>query len=89
MRFYQQQHVFYCGVDLHARTLYLCIVSQAGDKVLHKRDDFWDAGLAPGNRRAGDGWATEPDKRFAAAHCLQPHREVLAAAVWNVKLATN
>ena len=36
MRFYQQAHAFYCGVDLHARTLYLCILSQAGDKVLHR-----------------------------------------------------
>src|SRR5215831_17237583 len=36
MNFYQGQHAFYCGVDLHARTLYLCILSQQGDKVLHK-----------------------------------------------------
>jgi len=36
MRFYNQAHAFYCGVDLHARTLYLCILSQAGDKVLHR-----------------------------------------------------
>lgn len=36
MNFYTQQHAFYCGVDLHARTLYLCILSQAGDKVLHR-----------------------------------------------------
>jgi hypothetical protein len=25
MRFYNQQHRFYCGVDLHARTMYLCV----------------------------------------------------------------
>ena len=36
MNFYTKQHAFYCGVDLHARTLYLCILSQAGDKVLHR-----------------------------------------------------
>jgi transposase len=36
MRFYQQQHAFYCGIDLHARTLYLCVLSQAGDKLLHR-----------------------------------------------------
>src|SRR3974390_3335632 len=36
MRFYQQQHRFYCGVDLHARTMYLCIVDQAGAILLHK-----------------------------------------------------
>ncbi len=26
MRFYNQQHRFYCGVDLHARTMSLCIL---------------------------------------------------------------
>ena len=26
MRFYNQPHRFYCGVDLHARTMYLCIL---------------------------------------------------------------
>ena len=36
MRFYTQQHRFYCGVDLHARTLSLCIYDQAGKVVLEK-----------------------------------------------------
>jgi transposase len=33
MRFYTQQHRFYCGVDLHARTMYLCILDDAGQVV--------------------------------------------------------
>ena len=36
MRFYNQQHRFYCGVDLHARTLSLCILDQAGTTILAK-----------------------------------------------------
>jgi len=36
MRFYNQQHRFYCGVDLHARSMYLCILDQAGATVLHQ-----------------------------------------------------
>jgi hypothetical protein len=24
MRFYTRQHLHYCGIDLHARTMYLC-----------------------------------------------------------------
>ena len=36
MRFYNQPHAFYCGVDLHARTMYLCILDHAGNIVLHK-----------------------------------------------------
>jgi transposase len=35
MRFYNCQHRFYCGVDLHARTLSLCILDAAGATVLH------------------------------------------------------
>ena len=33
---YTGQHRFYCGVDLHARSMYLCIRSQNGDVVLHQ-----------------------------------------------------
>jgi hypothetical protein len=36
MRFYDQQHGFYCGVDLHARTMYLCILDSAGQVVFDK-----------------------------------------------------
>jgi transposase len=36
MRFYNQQHRFYCGVDLHARTLTLCILDAAGTTVFHQ-----------------------------------------------------
>jgi transposase len=36
MKFYIKQHEYYCGIDLHARCLYLCILNQAGEIVLHK-----------------------------------------------------
>ena len=36
MRFYTQQHPFYCGIDLHARTMYLCVLDQAGTILLHR-----------------------------------------------------
>src|SRR5262249_19380012 len=35
MRFYQQRPRFYCGVDLHARTMYLCVLDPAGQPLLH------------------------------------------------------
>jgi hypothetical protein len=35
MRFYNQRHRFYCGVDLHARTLAVCILGGDGNAVLH------------------------------------------------------
>src|SRR5262249_48142830 len=34
MRFYTGQHRFYCGIDLHARLLAICILDQAGQIVL-------------------------------------------------------
>lgn len=36
MKFYTNQHKFYCGIDLHARTMYLCILDQEGKIVLHR-----------------------------------------------------
>jgi len=36
MRFYTGQHRYYCGIDLHARTMYLCILDQEGEVVLHR-----------------------------------------------------
>jgi transposase len=35
MRFYTKQHQTYCGIDLHARTMYICILNQAGEILVH------------------------------------------------------
>jgi len=36
MRFYTKQHPFYCGIDLHARTMYVCILNHDGEMMLHR-----------------------------------------------------
>jgi transposase len=36
MRFYTKQHKAYCGIDLHARSMYMCILSQDGEILLHR-----------------------------------------------------
>ncbi len=36
MRFYTEQHGYYCGIDLHARTMYVCIISQDGTVLVEK-----------------------------------------------------
>lgn len=36
MKFYNQQHQYYCGIDLHARKMYVCIINQKGKPVLHE-----------------------------------------------------
>jgi hypothetical protein len=36
MKFFNSQHQVYCGVDLHAKTLNMCVVDSQGEKRLHK-----------------------------------------------------
>ena len=36
MRFYNRQHRFYCGIDLHAKTMYVVIIDQAGEVLLER-----------------------------------------------------
>src|SRR5262249_37282833 len=36
MRCYTTQHPFYCGIDLHARSMYVCILDQSGEVLVHR-----------------------------------------------------
>jgi transposase len=36
MRFDTKQHQFYCGIDLHARTMSLCVLNQDGEILVHR-----------------------------------------------------
>jgi transposase len=36
VNFYTASHKHYCGIDLHARTMYLCVLSQQGVVLLHR-----------------------------------------------------
>jgi len=36
MRFYTNQHQYYCGIDLHTKNMYACILDQAGKILVHK-----------------------------------------------------
>src|SRR3989440_3477170 len=36
MRFYTNQHPLYCGIDLHARTMYVCIMNPTGEILVHR-----------------------------------------------------
>jgi transposase len=36
MRFYTTQHPFYCGIDRHARTMYVCILDQNSEVLVHR-----------------------------------------------------
>ena len=51
MRFYTKQHKAYCGITLHARTMYLCILHQDGEILLYRTmktsPDMFLTALAP------------------------------------------
>jgi transposase len=36
MQFYTNQHQYYCGIDLHTKSMYVCILDQAGEILVHK-----------------------------------------------------
>jgi len=36
MKFYTKQHKFYCGIDLHTKKMYLCILDTEGEVRLHR-----------------------------------------------------
>jgi transposase len=37
VQFYTKQHRFYCGIDLHARSMYVCVLDQAGETAVHRK----------------------------------------------------
>ena len=36
MRFYNSQHQYYAGIDLHARKMYICVIDTQGEVVYHR-----------------------------------------------------
>ncbi|MCG8642798.1 MAG: IS110 family transposase [Desulfobacterales bacterium] len=36
MRFYNSQHQYYAGIDLHARKMYICVIDSQGETVFHR-----------------------------------------------------
>ncbi len=36
MRFYTNQHRYYCGIDLHARSMYVLILYTQSQILLHR-----------------------------------------------------
>src|SRR5437016_1356225 len=36
MRFYNRQHRHYCGIDLHVKTMYVCVLDTTGQVLVHR-----------------------------------------------------
>jgi transposase len=64
MRFYTGQHRYYCGIDLHARTMYPCILDHDSGKVLLHRSVHCEPDRFL--------WAIEPyrDDLVVSAECI-------------------
>jgi transposase len=45
MRFYNRQHRHYCGIDLHVKTMYVCILDAAGQVLVHRNVKSHPEGL--------------------------------------------
>ncbi len=41
MNFYTNTHPYYCGIDLHTRLLYVCIIDNENNILVHEKiDDY-------------------------------------------------
>ena len=36
MRFYTNSHKYYCGIDLHTKMMYVCILNNQGKVLVHR-----------------------------------------------------
>lgn len=70
MRFYNQAHRFYCGIDLHARSMYLCILDEAGTIVLHKNLATSPEGASPPSFITTEGDASDVEPALGPSHRL-------------------
>ena len=39
MNFYTNTHPYYCGIDLHTRLLYVCIIDNENNILVHEKID--------------------------------------------------
>ena len=62
MRFYTNTHRFYCGIDLHTRTLSLCILDDRGAIVCQRTMP-----PEPGHQRVRDSSTFTTGPRFHPA----------------------
>ena len=72
MRFYNRQHRHYCGIDLHVKTMYICILDSAGQARPSQRT-VDSSGVA----REGGGVPRRPRRR-GRVHVRRPRTHYCA-----------
>jgi len=56
INFYNGQHAYYCGVDLHKKTMYVYVLNRDGETDFHKKlrtRRCLRSGALPALRKAG------------------------------------
>ena len=46
MKYYKTTTKYNCGIDLHARQMYICVMDREGNILVHKRGFFKAVGTA-------------------------------------------
>jgi len=86
MKYYQTTTRFNCGIDLHARQMYVCVVDRQGKKLLHQNIQnndfafflalysmhFWAAPIHHESRswKVGPRFSLLPPTRLSPNGCL-------------------
>lgn len=64
MRFYNEIRPYYCGIDLHAKSLYICVIDSKGIVVLHKE-------IKPSPEKLLEILALYKDKVVVGVECME------------------
>mgnify|MGYP003566015664 CR=1 FL=1 len=82
MRFYTKVHKFYCGIDLHARTMFICILDQAGEVLFHRNKKATpEAFLKIKGQRQWSYTSGKPFTMMGAGNVAQKQRTVASTAL--------
>lgn len=60
MRCYNPQHQYYCGSDLHVKTMYVCILDAAGQVLVHRNVPSTPAASSKPSRRTAPTSSSRP-----------------------------
>ena len=88
MRFYQQQRRFYCGIDLHAKQMFVCVLNDAGEIVLHRNIPATCSGPVSRPAHAMDRRSPASANRFATRPRLASWRPAVGGVVRSGDRAT-
>ena len=82
MRFYNRQHRHYCGIDLHVKTMYVCILDAAGQVPRAREHGSDTRGLSLALRQAeGEPQGVGCSVLIAVATALETKRALKKNAI--------